>query len=148
MPLAALVLVRWMDLNPVAAAIVVAYAALPTAPSAYILASRMGGDGPLVAALISLSLIGSAFALGQLRSTFATAGKLEKAHAVAHAIYLETQRLTQAIQDHRRIALEGSKHSEREAHSALTMLNMRYLAAASAALEDAQREVREAASKL
>ena len=76
------------------------------------------------------------------------AGKLEKAHAVAHAIYLETQRLTQAIQDHRRIALEGSKHSEREAHSALTMLNMRYLAAASAALEDAQREVREAASKL
>ncbi len=63
MPLAALALVRWMDLNPVAAAIVVAYAALPTAPSAYILASRMGGDGPLVAALISLSLIGSAFAL-------------------------------------------------------------------------------------
>jgi predicted permease len=63
MPLAALLLVRWMNLGPIAAAIVVAYAALPTAPSAYILASRMGGDGPLVAALISISLIGSALAL-------------------------------------------------------------------------------------
>jgi predicted permease len=44
-------------------AIVVLYTSMPTAPAAYILASRMGGDGPFVAALVSLSLIGSAIAL-------------------------------------------------------------------------------------
>jgi hypothetical protein len=36
---------------------------LSAVPAAFILASRMGGDGPFVAWLISVSLIGSAFAL-------------------------------------------------------------------------------------
>jgi hypothetical protein len=63
MPLVALVLVRVLELPPVPAQIVVAYAALPTAPAAYILASRMGGDGAFVAMLISMTLIASALAL-------------------------------------------------------------------------------------
>lgn len=37
--------------------IVVLFAALPTASSAYVLASRMGGNGPYVAALITLSTL-------------------------------------------------------------------------------------------
>jgi len=36
---------------------VVLYASLPTASSAYILAVRMGGNGPLVAATISVMTI-------------------------------------------------------------------------------------------
>lgn len=63
MPLVALVLVRVFELPPVPAQIAVAYAALPTAPAAYILASRMGGDGAFVAMLISMTLIASALAL-------------------------------------------------------------------------------------
>ncbi|OIQ65920.1 hypothetical protein GALL_525150 [mine drainage metagenome] len=33
----------------------VLFAAMPTASSAYVLAARMGGDGPFVAGLVSLS---------------------------------------------------------------------------------------------
>jgi predicted permease len=63
MPLVALGLSQLLKLPPVPAQIVVAYAALPTAPAAYILASRMGGDGAFVAMLVSATLIASAFAL-------------------------------------------------------------------------------------
>ena len=63
MPLAALVLVRLLGLEPLPAQIVVAYAALPTAPASYILASRMGGDGSLVAVLITLSFAGALAAI-------------------------------------------------------------------------------------
>jgi malonate transporter len=63
MPLFALALVRVFELDPMPAQIVVVYAALPTAPAAYVLATRMGGDGALVAALISVSLVGSAFTI-------------------------------------------------------------------------------------
>ena len=63
MPLVALMLTRVLELAPVPAQIAVAYAALPTAPAAYILASRMGGDGAFVAMLVSLTLIASAVAL-------------------------------------------------------------------------------------
>lgn len=38
-------------------AIVVLFAALPTASSAYVLASRMGGDGPFVAGIVTLSTL-------------------------------------------------------------------------------------------
>jgi len=37
--------------------IVIAFAALPTASSAYVLAARMGGDGPYVAGLVTLSTL-------------------------------------------------------------------------------------------
>lgn len=39
------------------------FAAMPTASSAYVLAARMGGDGPLVAWLVSLSTLGAMIAL-------------------------------------------------------------------------------------
>jgi predicted permease len=37
--------------------VVVLFAAMPTASSAYVLAARMGGDGPFVAGLVSLSIL-------------------------------------------------------------------------------------------
>lgn len=40
-------------------AVLVAFASLPTATSAYVLAARMGGDGPFVAGLVSLSTLGA-----------------------------------------------------------------------------------------
>ncbi len=63
MPLVALLLARQLELPGLSATIVVIYASLPTAPASYILASRMGGDGPFVAMLVSLSLLASALAL-------------------------------------------------------------------------------------
>ncbi len=44
---------RWIGLPTLQLQIVVAFAALPTASSAYVLAARLGGNGPLVAFLIS-----------------------------------------------------------------------------------------------
>lgn len=43
----------WIGLSPLHLQIVVMFAALPTASSAYVLAVRMGGNGPFVAFLIS-----------------------------------------------------------------------------------------------
>lgn len=63
MPALGLLLATVLGLDGTSRAIVVLYASMPTAPAAFILASRMGGDGPFVAWLISVSLIGSAFAL-------------------------------------------------------------------------------------
>jgi malonate transporter and related proteins len=37
--------------------VVVAFAALPTASSAYVLAVRMGGNGPYVAGLVTVSTL-------------------------------------------------------------------------------------------
>jgi predicted permease len=39
------------------------FAAMPTAPAAYVLANRMGGDGRFVAFLITVSTLGSVLAL-------------------------------------------------------------------------------------
>lgn len=44
---------RWFGLAPLHLQLVVMYCALPTASSAYVLAARMGGDGPFVAFLVS-----------------------------------------------------------------------------------------------
>jgi malonate transporter len=63
MPSLGLLLSMLAGLEGTARAIVVLYTSMPTAPAAFILASRMGGDGPFVAWLVSVSLIGSAFAL-------------------------------------------------------------------------------------
>jgi malonate transporter and related proteins len=61
LPLIAVALVLWVGLPPAQQAIVVAFAALPTASSAYVLATRMGGHGGFVAGLVTLStLIGMA----------------------------------------------------------------------------------------
>jgi malonate transporter len=48
---------RWIELPLLQMQIAVMFAALPTASSAYVLAVRMGGNGPLVAFLISASTL-------------------------------------------------------------------------------------------
>ena len=53
MPIVAWLLARHIGLPPLQQQIVLMFAALPTASSAYILAVRMGGNGPIVAFLIS-----------------------------------------------------------------------------------------------
>ena len=61
LPAAAIGMTIWLGMPPAQQAIVVAFAALPTASSAYVLAARMGGDGSFVAGLVTLStLIGMA----------------------------------------------------------------------------------------
>lgn len=57
LPAIALGLGRWMDLPPLQLQIAVMFCALPTASSAYVLATRMGGNGPLVAFLISVGTL-------------------------------------------------------------------------------------------
>ena len=54
---------RWFGLPPLHLQIVVMFCALPTASSAYVLAARMGGDGPFVAFVISAGTLASALTL-------------------------------------------------------------------------------------
>ena len=72
LPLLAVAMVVWAGLPAAQQAVVVAFAALPTAASAYVLAARMGGNGSYVAGLVTLStLIGMAglpLALALLRA--------------------------------------------------------------------------------
>lgn len=72
LPAAGIALALTLGLPSAQQAIVVAFAAMPTASSAYVLAVRMGGDGPFVAGLVTLStLIGMAglpLALGVWRA--------------------------------------------------------------------------------
>ncbi len=53
MPLMAAALIRLGSLQPLEASALLLFAALPTASSAYILATRMGGDGATVASIVS-----------------------------------------------------------------------------------------------
>ena len=55
MPAAGVLISRLWGLPPDQAAILVMFSALPTASSCYVLAARMGYDGALVAALVTLS---------------------------------------------------------------------------------------------
>jgi predicted permease len=57
LPLSAMALVWAFQLPPLQALVLVLFAAMPTASSAYVLAARMGGDGPYVAGLVSLSTV-------------------------------------------------------------------------------------------
>lgn len=72
LPLLAIGLVIALGLPPAQQAIVVAFAALPTASSAYVLAVRMGGHGGFTAGLVTLStliaMVGLPLALLLLRS--------------------------------------------------------------------------------
>lgn len=54
---------RWADLPLLQLQIAVAFCALPTASSAYVLAARMGGNGPFVAFLISAGTVLSVFTM-------------------------------------------------------------------------------------
>ena len=63
LPLIAAVVGRLLGLQGLNHQVVVLFAALPTASSAYILATRMGGDGRSVAWLISATTLGSMLTL-------------------------------------------------------------------------------------
>jgi malonate transporter len=63
MPLTALLMARVLGLAPLATAMVVMFAAMPTSPASFVLANRMGGDGRFVAMLITVSTVGSALGL-------------------------------------------------------------------------------------
>ncbi len=71
MPLIALGLARLFQLNPLQTTIFLAFSALPTASTCYVLAARMGYNGPYVAGLVTLStlagMLSLPFALGVLR---------------------------------------------------------------------------------
>lgn len=73
-PLVALGLAWALRLPPLQATVLLAFSALPTASTCYVLAARMGFNGPYVAALVTLStLLGMAslpLALGVLRSLY------------------------------------------------------------------------------
>lgn len=57
LPAWAILLVLWLRLPPGQQAVVVAFAALPTASSAYVLAVRMGGHGGFTSGLVTLSTL-------------------------------------------------------------------------------------------
>lgn len=57
LPAVALALALWLQLPPGQQAVLVAFAALPTASSAYVLATRMGGHGGYVAGLVTVSTL-------------------------------------------------------------------------------------------
>jgi malonate transporter and related proteins len=57
LPLLATAAVLWLGLPPAQQAVVVAFAAMPTASSAYVLATRMGGHGGFVAGLVTVSTL-------------------------------------------------------------------------------------------
>ena len=63
LPLSAMALAWAFALPPLQALVLVLFAAMPTASSAYVLAARMGGDGPYVAGLVSLSTVLGAFSI-------------------------------------------------------------------------------------
>jgi predicted permease len=71
LPLAAAGIAWLLQLNPAQRTVLLAFSALPTSSSCYVLASRMGYNGALVAGLVTLStvlgMVSLPFALGVLR---------------------------------------------------------------------------------
>ncbi len=71
LPLLAMGFARAFHLDPLQTTVLLAFSALPTAPSCYVLAARMGYDGGYVAGLVTLStllgMLSLPFALGLLR---------------------------------------------------------------------------------
>jgi len=57
LPAISIGLALWLALPEAQRTIVLAFAALPTASSAYVLAARMGGNGPYVAGVVTLSTL-------------------------------------------------------------------------------------------
>ncbi|MDA8456288.1 AEC family transporter [Acidovorax sp. GBBC 3334] len=70
-PLVAFLMARWFGLDAVQTTVLMAFSALPTASTCYVLAARMGYNGPYVAGLVTLStvlgVLSLPFALGVLR---------------------------------------------------------------------------------
>lgn len=63
MPIAAIMIARALGVTGVYFDMVVLFAALPTATSAYVLAVRMGGDGNFVAQSVTISTLGGMLAI-------------------------------------------------------------------------------------
>ncbi|MGY6269904.1 AEC family transporter [Achromobacter denitrificans] len=63
LPTVAWLVARLLGLPPLEAQMLLLFAALPTASAAYVLAMRMGGDGRMVAVLISLGTLFSALTI-------------------------------------------------------------------------------------
>lgn len=63
LPLVALGLGMWLPLSAVEKQMLLLFGALPTASSAYVLAARMGGQGEIVAVLISVGTLLSIFTI-------------------------------------------------------------------------------------
>jgi hypothetical protein len=57
MPLLAIALALWFGLSGTNLVIVAVCSAVPTSPSAYVMARQMGGDAPLLAQIITLQTI-------------------------------------------------------------------------------------------
>lgn len=57
LPMLAVVFVRYTDLTPLQQVVIVAFSALPTASSCYVLAARLGGNGSFVAGLVTVSTL-------------------------------------------------------------------------------------------
>jgi len=57
LPVVGITLVLWLQLPPAQQAVIVAFSAMPTASSAYVLAARMGGNGGYVAGLVTVSTL-------------------------------------------------------------------------------------------
>lgn len=53
LPVLVFLLSNWLDMEPLERAVLVTFAALPTAPSAYILARQLGGNAEMMAVLIT-----------------------------------------------------------------------------------------------
>lgn len=68
LPLVAFAVSHWLGLGATQTTVLLAFSALPTASSAYVLAARMGYNGPMVAGLVTLStlagLLSLPFAMG------------------------------------------------------------------------------------
>jgi predicted permease len=71
LPCLAWALAQYFELNPLQTMVLLIFSALPTASTCYVLASRMGYNGPYVAGLVTLStllgMVSLPFALGILR---------------------------------------------------------------------------------
>ncbi len=63
LPVCAWFIANWLELEPLKKQILVLFAALPPAPTAYVLAVRMGGDGKLVSLMISTGTLLAALTL-------------------------------------------------------------------------------------
>lgn len=63
MPASVLIIAPWLGLSSLATQILMVFAVVPTASSAYILATRMGGDGPYTARLITTTTAAAAIAI-------------------------------------------------------------------------------------
>jgi malonate transporter len=72
MPLMALGLAQWFQLGTLQTTVLLTFSALPTASTCYVLAARMGYNGPYVAGLVTLStlsgMLSLPFALGILNT--------------------------------------------------------------------------------